>query len=43
MTKKQESIKFVRLLGENGKYYSLAQHKWVRDFEEIVGETILST
>lgn len=40
-----EPIKFLRLFGENGKYYSLAQYKWasewtdkmVRQLESIIG------
>ena len=51
MTKVEESIKFIRLLGENGKYYSLAQYKWanewddkmVEELESIIGGTLLSS
>ena len=43
-----ESIKFLRLVGENGKYYSLAQYKWadewtdemVEQLESIIGTKI---
>ena len=44
-----ESIKFLRLLGENDKYYSLAQYKWanewtdemVEQLESIIGTKLL--
>lgn len=44
----KESIKFLRLVGENGKYYSLAQYKWadewtdemVEQLESIIGTKI---
>lgn len=42
MTKKQESIKFIRLLGENGKYYSLAQYKWANEWDDKMVEQLES-
>lgn len=42
MKKEQESIKFVRLLGENGKYYSLAQHKWAKEWTDKMVEQLES-
>ena len=46
--KAKESIKFLRLFGENDKYYSLAQYKWadewtdemVEQLESIIGTKI---
>lgn len=42
MKKEQESIKFIRLLGENGKYYSLAQHKWANEWTDKMVEQLES-
>ena len=42
MTKKQGSIKFIRLLGENGKYYSLAQYKWANEWDDKMVEQLES-
>ena len=37
-----ESIKFIRLLGENGKYYSLAQYKWAKEWTDKMVEQLES-
>lgn len=37
-----ESIKFIRLLGENGKYYSLAQYKWAKEWTDQMVEQLES-
>lgn len=37
-----ESIKFIRLLGENGKYYSLAQYKWAKEWTDKMVEELES-
>lgn len=42
MTKVEESIKFIRLLGENGKYYSLAQYKWANKWDDKMVEQLES-
>lgn len=42
MTKVEDSIKFIRLLGENGKYYSLAQYKWAKEWTDKMVEELES-
>ena len=42
MKKEQKSIKFIRMLGENGKYYSLAQHKWADEWTDKMIEQLES-
>lgn len=37
-----ESIKFIRLFGENGKYYSLAQYKWANEWTDEMVEQLES-
>lgn len=37
-----ESIKFLRLFGENGKYYSLAQYKWASEWTDEMVEQLES-
>lgn len=37
-----ESIKFLRFLGENGKYYSLAQYKWASEWTDEMVEQLES-
>lgn len=40
--KSKESIKFLRLLGENDKYYSLAQYKWANEWTDEMVEQLES-
>lgn len=40
--KKEKTIKFIRLLGENGKYYSLAQYKWANEWDDKMVEQLES-
>lgn len=40
--KPKESIKFLRLLGENDKYYSLAQYKWADEWTDEMVEQLES-
>lgn len=42
MKKEKESIKFIRILGENGKYYSLAQYKWAKEWTDKMVEELES-
>ena len=40
--KSKESIKFLRLFGENNKYYSLAQYKWANEWTDEMVEQLES-
>ncbi len=40
--KPKETIKFLRLFGENGKYYSLAQYKWADEWTDEMVEQLES-
>lgn len=40
--KSKESIKFLRLFGENDKYYSLAQYKWANEWTDEMVEQLES-
>jgi len=40
--KAEDSIKFIRLFGDNGKYYSLAQYKWANEWTDEMVEQLES-